>query len=786
MLAVLLTAVPSLAEEPKCEDYTDVEEIYILIDKTHTISPGPTATQLTHEVWKLCKKQEDCSYVFYFNRDHQTFEITKCRVKHDGDWIECPRERMREYADAIVVPFPSCEKDDVLEYEAVWETTFPMKDAFWSTDDLFFNSTSPISDVSLTVKVPKDFEFKYYTTQLSPDVSEDGDYNVYKWQVKDLDPYEPEYYTPPARVILSRVSYSSIGSWNELEEWFEGLFSDAINKELVSSKVNEIIEGKTTKEEKTKAIYDWVRENIRYEESEFGFLTGYKPHTVDEILEYKFGDCKDQTVLLVSMLKAADIEAYPALLSYRSIIDAPSPQAFWHSVVFVPRDIGDLWLDPTCSECPYGYTNSMIQGGMVLILFDEKKGFVSIPELPVEKNNLMEAEGITNLKEDGSADVYGSVKWVGSDAIYMRYGFKILKESDIEEIFQTAIKEECTRGKLNNYTYSDLEKEDTRFIMTMNFTCEGFASRSGDKLIHDLSGESMYAEVTSKENRTFPINLWPEEMVLTHTEIILPKCFGVEMVPDSFSRNESFTEYELKFDLGEDRLVMDSKVEITGVWVPPGNFSTFKEFFEEVESSQKQAIVFVPIHDRVDEILKTSSDSIANAEGKLNGAIEQGVDVGSMQDILNNAKEDLENAQNLFDEEKCMGAEKFAAGADEVAVEVMKSVELSTKLKELTEAVNDAEKEGADVTALEQEINSLRTLKSDADKEIKNAEYDKANEMIGNITSRSDELIKEAGQKKQEAVERKNNMYVIGGIVAAIIAVCVIVMMMLKKRKSPK
>jgi len=146
----------------------------------------------------------------------------------------------------------------------------------------------------------------------------------------------------------------------------------------------------------------------------------------------------------------------------------------------------------------------------------------------------------------------------------------------------------------------------------MNYTCEGFASRSGDKLIYDLRSESLYPEVTSKENRTFPIDLWPDEIISAHEEIILPRCFGVESTPDSFSRNESFADYKLKFNLKEDKFIMDSKIEISGVWVPPENFSTFKEFFEEVDSYEKQAIVFTSIQDRVDESLKKTSDSVSN------------------------------------------------------------------------------------------------------------------------------------------------------------------------------
>ncbi len=62
------------------------------------------------------------------------------------------------------------------------------------------------------------------------------------------------------------------------------------------------------------------------------------------------GDCKDQAALLISLLKAVGIPAYPVLLNGDSDVDfklPPTPEQFNHAIVAVPRSGGGWWfLDP--------------------------------------------------------------------------------------------------------------------------------------------------------------------------------------------------------------------------------------------------------------------------------------------------------------------------------------------------------------------------------------------------------------------------------------------------------
>lgn len=282
---------------------------------------------------------------------------------HHNAWgkeIECPKNRFEEYTNSVKIPFPSCEKDDMLELTYLKRSEFPMNNLFWSTNDFFFQEQYPAEKLRLMLSVPVEMEVKHFESpEVLPVITTSGRYNSMTWEKSSIPPFEEEELMPPLREVIPRAGYSSILSWDDIKEWNGKLFQDSLDKDVVKEKVDSLITGSATDDEKIKRIYEWVRDNIRYEENEIGFLTGYKPHKCEEILKYKFGDCKDHTVILVSMLDAAGIKSYPVVVGRDSInMDTPSPYEFYHSIVAVPKDGRYIWLDPTCSYCPYGYLSS--------------------------------------------------------------------------------------------------------------------------------------------------------------------------------------------------------------------------------------------------------------------------------------------------------------------------------------------------------------------------------------------------------------------------------------------
>ena len=99
-----------------------------------------------------------------------------------------------------------------------------------------------------------------------------------------------------------------------------------------------------------KAVYDFVVSQTRYVGLEFG-IHGYKPYRVDQILQRRFGDCKDKASLMHALLASVGIDSRLVLLRMRKLGSMPERPAslaiFNHAILYLPKL--DLWLDGTAS-----------------------------------------------------------------------------------------------------------------------------------------------------------------------------------------------------------------------------------------------------------------------------------------------------------------------------------------------------------------------------------------------------------------------------------------------------
>ncbi len=98
------------------------------------------------------------------------------------------------------------------------------------------------------------------------------------------------------------------------------------------------------------AFFDFLADSVSYVALQMG-KGDFTPHTCLEVLSRRFGDCKDQSVLLSSLCRAAGFDAYPALIftgNYPSVSNLhPWPAWFDHVITVVRSPKGDQLLDPS-------------------------------------------------------------------------------------------------------------------------------------------------------------------------------------------------------------------------------------------------------------------------------------------------------------------------------------------------------------------------------------------------------------------------------------------------------
>ncbi|MCW3109674.1 MAG: hypothetical protein JWQ09_4180, partial [Segetibacter sp.] len=255
----------------------------------------------------------------------------------------------------------------------------------------------PVASLYYKLIVPsnRNIIIKNSQTNIPPTISKVQDQTVYEWKATDITALHLEKKTPGWYHPYASVMVSEFRNWNEVSIWANALFPRNIQiSAALQKKINSIKENNPTNEARTLAALHFVQDDIRYMGIEMG-VSSHKPSNPNKIFAQRFGDCKDKSFLLVTMLHAMGIEANPVLINTsdkKAIKDwLPSASAFDHCTVQAEVNGKVYWFDPTISF-QRGAINDIAypdyQTG--LVVNDASTGLTDIP---------FHNPGLTDIKE---------------------------------------------------------------------------------------------------------------------------------------------------------------------------------------------------------------------------------------------------------------------------------------------------------------------------------------------------------------------------------------------------
>ncbi|MDF1741954.1 MAG: DUF3857 domain-containing transglutaminase family protein [Verrucomicrobiales bacterium] len=176
-------------------------------------------------------------------------------------------------------------------------------------------------------------------------------------------------------------------SWDDLAVWYRGLLEGRNEPDAeLAAKAKEWTKGLESEEDIIGALFAKVANDVRYVGLEFG-LAGLQPYQCNEVWENGYGDCKDKSNLLCSLLGLYGIEAWITLVDtdHNGLLSKKSPNylPFTHAIVAV-RDPSDkdawLFLDPTISRAESGTLGPWVANRDVAILKDGKAIWARTPD----------------------------------------------------------------------------------------------------------------------------------------------------------------------------------------------------------------------------------------------------------------------------------------------------------------------------------------------------------------------------------------------------------------------
>lgn len=211
----------------------------------------------------------------------------------------------------------------------------------------------PIEYTNFIVRTQKTqpLYFKMHNLEAVMQTYEQDNLMHYRLEQNQVPAYVQEDYMPSSDIIYSAVEFSSFKDWSEVNVWAQKLYDDKYQlDDLLKQKVNKWKASFTSKVDYANQVIAFVQKDIRY----WGIETGVNSHLPSyptETASRRYGDCKDKAVLLTALLRANDIESYPALVSASNTSYVferlATPGAFDHVITTLFIDGKQYWVDGT-------------------------------------------------------------------------------------------------------------------------------------------------------------------------------------------------------------------------------------------------------------------------------------------------------------------------------------------------------------------------------------------------------------------------------------------------------
>jgi transglutaminase-like putative cysteine protease len=587
-----------------------------------------TTTEIYHEAKKIFKNIEDYASVEINIYDEEKLESIQARtIKPDGTEVSLEAKDFYTisgegedgifYRDIKKVrfTFPSIERGAILEYSFEKYKAKPFVTDIWRIQHYV-----PVLKNKYTIRIPRilmtnfswDWKYKVYNYFIeSPQVIEAPklesasksrfDYkNFYTWEVSDVPPFEPDPRMPAHWSHRAHVRFapSDWKTWDDISVWYyQELFKPRL---VISDGIRELADqltaGAKTTEEKIENIYDHVK-NIRYIAISLG-IGGIQPSDPQTVLDRKYGDCKDKSMLLISLLNAANIKADPVLLltSSDGVTDPSFPSWSFNHMIVKTEDENNkaYWMDPTSKYSPLNHLPYQCEGINVLVI--ENDGKSKIEKTPSSKgeDNLVDIKIESQISDRGKSDFNISLTAYGENNLYYRYIFEDKTEKEMNEFFKSLLLEEFTNVNITDYKLTDPDGKKDAILMEFNFSVDQAIRSQGDLYMLNVD-PFKFTESASwmiKEKRTYPLNFrFPYKLVKT-VNVSLPERYSVRNLPTTAKMNNSYFEFSRGFNNAEgNKISLEEKYFIKTAVIPAKSFLELKKNFETVNSKYQEKII---------------------------------------------------------------------------------------------------------------------------------------------------------------------------------------------------
>lgn len=425
-----------------------------------------------------------------------------------------------------------------------------------------------------------------------------------KMKAYDSDKFAPDYryYIPHISIQIAGYEHKGtsipvMGTLQDLNRWEYSKLKN-INKTIplfVTHLADSITQGCTTSENKVKAIYRWVQDNIKYiaiEDGENGFI----PQDAATVINRRYGDCKDKSSVITALLHCIGEQSSFACIGTRSL---PYTFSAFPTIATTNHMIAIWWkngntpipLDGTSRHLGIYNTPDFIQNKECLIMKDENNYLVhkipiNLPEQNVFKDTL-------HLQIDNKRLVgKGIVRLQATGKAMLMYNLEGKDSKQQNDVIVETLDFAKNKIELSAVDIKGISNPDDELEMRFEFSLPDYCVVSGDRLYVNLNLYQKLNDFVIKNDRSIPIESKNSFLQKITIQLQIPKGYTINELPKNSSYSNALFGYTTHYDTDGKIVTQHTELRIGFHVIEGTQMAEFYQMLQQLKHVYRQTVMF--------------------------------------------------------------------------------------------------------------------------------------------------------------------------------------------------
>jgi hypothetical protein len=441
----------------------------------------------------------------------------------------------------------------------------------------------------------------------------------WRWELKDVHPLDLrevrstlDWDALSARMSVEWGDASVAGDdkkWRALGAWVTTLEAHRPDPTPeITARAQSLTAGAPDFYSKIKDITQYIQKNVQYFIVLRG-IGGLQAHYAGDIYRNSYGDCKDKTTLLISMLQAVGIQAfYVPVDDHRGVVDPQAPSLAGNhmiTAILIPPDVNDprlmavvkasdgkryLIFDPTNERTPVGNLPSYEQGSYGLLAAGDASQVIALPVLPPNANGMNQTGSFT-LSPDGALTGTVDTSRMGPEGADLRQFLKDTSEAERRATLEKSVGRDLPGAELDSFHFVEPTDLDKPLELNYKVTVPQYAHNAGSLLLVRPRVVGDDALPFDDKPRTLPIDMEATGDWHDSFDITLPAGYIVDGTPDPVSVDVGFASYRSSVTAKGNVLHYEREYVVKDVEIPAGKAEEFRTLEASILEDEKGAVV---------------------------------------------------------------------------------------------------------------------------------------------------------------------------------------------------